>query len=119
MKCPKCGHVWDENENNEFYWSDHFERQAEDDRMTYICDECGKETHVAYARRDRVPFRSHNHPPSLVCQYRTIYLCVDCLMKHYPEDVWVIDRDMTDEEKAEYEQLKEEFKLWTKLQQER
>ena len=43
MKCPKCGHVWDENENNEFYWSDHFERQTEDDRMTYICDECGKE----------------------------------------------------------------------------
>lgn len=40
-------------------------------------------------------------------------------MKHYPEDIWVIDRDMTDEEKAEYEQLKEEFKLWTKLQQER
>lgn len=40
-------------------------------------------------------------------------------MKHYPEDVWVIDRDMTDAEKAEYEQLKEEFKLWKLLQQER
>ena len=33
MKCPKCGHVWDENKNNKFYWSDHFERQAEDDRI--------------------------------------------------------------------------------------
>ena len=87
--------------------------------MTYICDECGKETHVAYARRDRIPFRSHNHHLSLVWQDRKIYLCVDCLMKHYPENVWVIDRNMTDEEKAEYEQLKEEFKLWTKLQQER
>ena len=118
MKCPKCGHVWDENENNEFYWSDHFERQIEDDRMTYSCDECGKETHVAYARRDRIPFKLHNNH-SLVSHNRTTYLCVDCLMKHYPEDVLVIDRDMTDAEKAEYEQLKEEFKLWKLLQQER
>jgi hypothetical protein len=40
-------------------------------------------------------------------------------MKHYPEDVWAIDRPMTEEEKAEFEQRREEFKLWTKLQQER
>lgn len=91
MKCPKCGHVWNENENNEFYWSDHFERQVEDDRMTYTCDECGKETHVAYAKRDNIPFSLRNNCCSMVFHNRKTYLCVDCLMKHYPEDVWEID----------------------------